>query len=262
MLLKRCSCEKRQQEKSSIDEDLDKLSTINCQILKLKTEASELHASLRLKKFKVLENVSASLASTRSDISEMKSWMETLFQQNRMLGQMLKSVESEVKGIASDIADLSLAVVAMGKNVAELRNLSERVAEKSDALSEEFVERHIKEPTIEDIGSLYNSIRQVAHDANNGDQSGLLEQARLLLESQGARIIEPEEGTGFNPREHRPVKKVETSSEQFHGKVARVFSSGFGFNGRIIKHAVVEVFVHNKDANKKKKGEQNELKDQ
>lgn len=212
------------------------MSQLNQQILELETQSRKFQFDLRMEEIRFLQNVQACLTSVGSEISAML---------DRQAGfdERLKDVESEVKKIAVNVAGLSPSVVAIDKNLREIRNLVERVADKTESLSEEFVEHYVKDPLIENVAGLYNIVRQMSREKDSEEHSSLLEQVRQLLDAQDARIIEPETGSNFDPREHRPVKRITTPCKDMENKISRVLRSGLGRNGRVVQHAVVELFV-------------------
>ncbi len=226
------------------EEDMQAISE---KILELEKEKLGLHSQLDMKQLQLWQNALEISAETLSKLSSISSDQNNQLQYLENFDSRLKSLESEVRRITLDIKGLPASITAIEKNVEQLRNLTERLVERLNSLTEEFIGEYVKGPTIKHTGCLYNSIHQLARHEKNDNFSGLLEEVRQLIEAQGARIIEPEQGEPLNAKEHRPIRKVLTPREELDMKVAEVFKPGLGLNGRVILHAVVAVFSYDKD---------------
>jgi molecular chaperone GrpE (heat shock protein) len=249
--------ESNDKENQAMEQTLEDKRVISEKILELEKEKLRVHSQLEMKQLQIWQNTLEISTEMLSKLSSISSDLNSQLQYLENLDSRLKNLESEVRRITLDIKGLPASVTAIEKNLEQLRNLTERVAEESERLSEDFIDRHVKEPAIKDLGLLYNSIGQVANGNGNGICKGLLKQTRQLMETQGARIIEPEVGDSLDPKEHRPVKNIDTSSKDFDRKIASVFKSGFARNGRVLEHAVVGIFKYKENTNKEK-GEHDE----
>ena len=75
-----------------------------------------------------------------------------------------------------------------------------------------------------------------------------------ILEKNNIVIYDSKEGDSFSPVKQKAIKKVETSDEELHGKIAKSFSSGYEYQGRAISPEKVAVYVYKKQENEE--GEQ------
>lgn len=67
-----------------------------------------------------------------------------------------------------------------------------------------------------------------------------------ILEKNSVEIYRSNTGDVFTPIKQRVVKKVATSDENLHGKVAESFSSGYSYNGRVISAEKISVYYYEK----------------
>ena len=67
-----------------------------------------------------------------------------------------------------------------------------------------------------------------------------------ILEKNNISIYFSEEGDEFNPIKQRALKKVKTSVEELHGKIAESMSSGYEYLGKPISPEKVSVYVYEK----------------
>ena len=67
-----------------------------------------------------------------------------------------------------------------------------------------------------------------------------------ILEKNNISIYFSEEGDEFNPIKQRALKKVKTSVEELHGKIAKSMSSGYEYLGKPISPEKVSVYVYEK----------------
>lgn len=237
--------------------DFVDIKTVQRKILDLKKEKAELCSQIDMRGIQILQKTLSVATNILSCVSSISSSLDSQVKYMESFDKRLKALESETRRTALDVKGLPASVSALEKNVEQVRNLSERNVQSSEKLSEDFIERHVKEPAMKDFGMLYNSIRQVSADSGNGVCKGLLKQARQLIEAQAVRVIEPKTGEDLNPKEHRPVKQVDTSLQDSDRKISRVFKAGLASNGRVIEHAVVEIYRYNQNLNKTE-GEKNE----
>ena len=65
-----------------------------------------------------------------------------------------------------------------------------------------------------------------------------------ILEKNNIIIYDSKDGDDFNALKHRAIKKVFTSEEQLHGKIAESLSSGYDYQGRAISPEKVAVYIY------------------
>lgn len=67
-----------------------------------------------------------------------------------------------------------------------------------------------------------------------------------ILEKNSVDIYRSKSGDDFTPIKQRVIKKVATSDESLHGKVAESLSCGYSYNGRTISAEKITVYYYEK----------------
>lgn len=67
-----------------------------------------------------------------------------------------------------------------------------------------------------------------------------------ILEKNSVEIYRSKSGDDFTPIKQRVIKKVATSDESLHGKVAESLSCGYSYNGRAISAEKITVYYYEK----------------
>lgn len=67
-----------------------------------------------------------------------------------------------------------------------------------------------------------------------------------ILEKNSVEIYRSKSGDDFTPIKQRVIKKVATSDESLHGKVAESLSCGYSYNGRTISAEKITVYYYEK----------------
>lgn len=67
-----------------------------------------------------------------------------------------------------------------------------------------------------------------------------------ILEKNSVEIYRSKSGDDFTPIKQRVIKKVTTSDESLHGKVAESLSCGYSYNGRTISAEKIIVYYYEK----------------
>lgn len=70
-----------------------------------------------------------------------------------------------------------------------------------------------------------------------------------ILEKNNITIYDSKEGDDFSPIKQKAVKKVPTSVEALHGKVAESLSSGYEYLGKTISPEKIVIYVYEKPVN-------------
>ena len=205
-------------------------------------EAAELEASVSQRMTEFVDRLASEILGIKAAVGRVESNTENLAQGLEATGCHLESLESERQKQSQQIANISQAIGALERNLEQVRLLVARTAERVDKLSNEFVEREVKEPLLKDIGTLYHAMREAMINESDGIRS-VAEYARALLESRGASLIEPEQGDRFNPGEHRPIEMIPTSCKSLERSIAKLCRVGLRFNGRVIQPAWVALYT-------------------
>ncbi|MHB9143458.1 MAG: nucleotide exchange factor GrpE, partial [Paludibacter sp.] len=140
----------------------------------------------------------------------------------------------------------SMKTEITSRNLQQTRILVERVSEKIDSISEDFIDRQIVEPILKEFGSIFNLLMTMKQ-TNEVDIDYLLEQFILVQKSFETEIIEPKDGASLNAIEHQPIKKLETQNIHQDKTINSTIRAGFKYNGRVIQRAQVAVYVYNSE---------------
>lgn len=76
-----------------------------------------------------------------------------------------------------------------------------------------------------------------------------------ILEKNNVEIYRSKMGDDFTPIRQRAVKKIATSDETMHGKVAESHSCGYSYNGKIISAEKVMIYCYEKPVEETEKSE-------
>lgn len=79
--------------------------------------------------------------------------------------------------------------------------------------------------------------------------SGYAYDVQDILERNNITIYDSKEGDVFSPIKQRVIKKIITSVEDLHGKIAESLSSGYEYLGKTISPEKVVVYVYQKTKN-------------
>jgi len=205
-------------------------------------ETLELEASVLLRMSALFDTAVSGRSQLLAGIGRTDARAKNLAQRLESIEQRLESLESEIQRGWQQGADISRASAVLKKNLQQVRLLVERTADRVDRLSNEFVEREVKEPLLKDIGALYHALREAMINESDGIRS-VAEYARAVLESKGVSLIEPEQGERFNPAEHLPIQKIPTPIKTLERCIAEPRRVGLRFNGRVVQPALVALYT-------------------
>ena len=123
---------------------------------------------------------------------------------------------------------------------AEYDNFRKRTAKEKETLSQDA-----KIDTIREFLAVYDNLERAAAapgDEDSPHKKGLemiFHQLRDLLKKMGAEEIEAQ-GQPFDPEKHEAVMHIDDENLG-ENVVAQVFQAGFQLDGRVIRHAIVQV---------------------
>lgn len=199
----------------------------------------DMKASLKQKGFFIWSEMTQKISETTAGIRKM---FATILNSQKGLERQMGKIDSKLHENEEELFELSIKVETFEKNLNQLTLLEQRVADRVDRLSEEFIDRFIRAPLIKDTGDIYNSIKTLN---NNGDHLNpeILDQFKTMFESHEASIIEPQRGDAFNPREHQAIKKIKTTEEDMDGRIYSTHRTGLKLKERVIRHALVTLFT-------------------
>jgi molecular chaperone GrpE (heat shock protein) len=190
----------------------------------------------------LLKKAASGRSRILAGITKNNARIKALSQRLDSIDQRLESLESEIQRVWQQVGNMSPAIGALDKNLQQVRVLVERTADRVDRFSDGFVEREVREPLLVDIGGIYHALQEAMLNGSDGIRA-VAEYARVLLESKGVSLIEPEQGEPFNPAEHLPIQKISTPSKILERRIAEPRRIGLRFNGRVIQQALVALYT-------------------
>ena len=160
----------------------------------------------------------------------------------------------QISRLSAQIFQLSSRQHTLEHNLEQIRILCEGMVRKLEQLTDDFIEHHVTDPLFKEFTRIYGSLCSIESDGkfSVGDEvKALAEGVARFLESHGIKIIQPEEGEIFDPRQHQPIKSRDTTDRKSNGRIACTYHVGLSGKGRIIQPARVKVFTFNKEESHK-----------
>lgn len=105
------------------------------------------------------------------------------------------------------------------------------------------------------IAATYQAKAEGEQDIPNKTFAGYAFDLQDILEKNDVEIYKGQEGDDFTPIKQRVVKKVATSEEILHGKVAESLSCGYSYNGRVISAEKISIYYYEKPIEEKEDSE-------
>jgi molecular chaperone GrpE (heat shock protein) len=155
---------------------------------------------------------------------------------------------ARLQELEMELARLEHLADAQAKELEQIRLFQERTAQKVETLSESLIQRHVRDPLLKQFAAIFSNLAL----PEGGDESApavidnVREDIRRMLEQIGIELIEPGEGSGLIPAEHRPLSTEETTSKRRDRKIARCFRCGLKAADRVLQPAMVSVYRWNK----------------
>ena len=237
----------------------NRMEKVLARITASKSQAADMESEVWLKLFDCIGTVSESLASVADRLLTLE---KKVVEQSQKMSMQHESLRNELKNHSKQLGLVSSTLIALENNTDQIRLISERIADKVDETTTEFIDRHVVEPLFKHVGMLYNAVRDMvntaAEEAGKTVAESLLEHAQTLTASVGIRLIEPGVGAEFNPREHRITETTTTADKSLDRKIAATYRAGFGRNGRVIQDAIVKLYEYQKPTKTNKIKEVNE----
>jgi len=205
--------------------------------------AAQSVAAIQAKVLALLGQLSSLVELVLREASGIGSSVQALYERMGRIEARLGALELKGDTLSKQLTSFAPKMAAHEQNLAEVRVQIGRVGDRVGELSDEFIERHVREPMLTGIGSLYNEARRDGQSGVRGQVAQILmERIRTLLAGYDARVIEPEEGVEYNPHEHQPVRRITTPRQDLDRRIACVDRAGFGRNGRVLQQALVALF--------------------
>ncbi len=193
-------------------------------------------------------------------LQKISTHLENQQQLQKDLGQRFNQIENRLEGYESNIDALQkqqtriLSVInelvkqgdSQDHNIEQIRLLNDGLVRKIEELSQEFIQEYVEARLFKEFAKIYGSILTLEPlmKFNGKDElSALAESIERFLDSEDIKILRPEPGDKFQPREHQPIMKSPTIQSEMNGRVAKTYQPGLSENGRIIQHARVAVFT-------------------
>lgn len=117
------------------------------------------------------------------------------------------------------------------------------------------------QPVLKDIIEVRDSIMRISatyQSKPDGEQSiphhtfsGYAYDLQDILERNAVELYQSMPGESFIPLRHRVIKKVPTSDESLHGKIAETLSCGYRYGERVLSPEKISVYMYEPNNNDK-----------
>ena len=156
-------------------------------------EITEAHIKNNLfkKSFQRLQGIYENVLKIITCINTVSISLNTVGENQKQLEKKVNNICSSQKILSDNVAELSSKTETAAINLHQTRLLTERVAQRIDNISQEFIDRHIIEPILKDFGSFYNTLRTMKQ-TDKIDMNYLVEQFDLILDSYEIKLIKPQ----------------------------------------------------------------------
>lgn len=199
---------------------------------------------------------------------EIRALIETRNQQNfseanilTKLFETLGLIHTETRICQSEVSEndkragrIEQRLAALCANQADEAHIIEQLqlqtsglVQKLDELASDWVDVQVRAPLLEILVRIYSSIYHIRDDVPH--IKDVTEQILSVLEEYHSELISPNSGIEFDPKLHRPIKRVETDDSNLNGMVASLIQHGLLMRGKVIRHASVNVFIFNTTTN-------------
>ena len=129
-------------------------------------------------------------------------------------------------------------------NLEQVRVLADASVQKQQQLVDDFIERRVTDHLYKEFLNIKFALaRYSANGSPNlkADIQSIADAIEAFLTESGLRIILPQPGAPFDPREHQPVKLVAPINGLADGTIAETFTPGLSRSHRVIQQARVAV---------------------
>lgn len=160
-------------------------------------------------------------------------------------------IEPTLSGLSREVArsaDLSARVLqrleAIEFNLEQVRRLADASVQNQQQLVDDFIERRVTDHLFKEFLNIQFALARysASGDPNlKADIQSIADAIEAFLTESGLRIIQPQAGAPFDPREHQPVKLTVARNGQDDGTIAETFTPGLSRSHRVIQQARVAV---------------------
>ena len=180
-----------------------------------------------------------------TDLARQLDQLLQINQQMTGMGQALVPIAREMAKCTEQSSHLILRHDVLEHNLEQLRLLVDASVQKQQQLTDDMIERRVTDPLFKEFLNIQFALARYAANENpnlKADIQATAEAIASFLTESGLRIINPNCGAAFDPREHQPIKVLPTSNAQADGTIAETFTSGLSSSHRVIQPARVAVF--------------------
>lgn len=94
------------------------------------------------------------------------------------------------------------------------------------------------------VGAVYEAKPEKEQNIPNKTFSGYAYDLQDILEKNNVEIYRSQVGDDFVPLKQRVIKKILTSNQTLHGKIAESMSCGYSYNGRTISPEKISIYYY------------------
>lgn len=171
----------------------------------------------------IIENVMDSIEEINEKIEEMNKLFVQKIQKTTYEEKIVDQMHSELQKYKEDMYSQLVRPILL--DIIEIRDSIIR-------MSNVFATKPEKEQNVP-----LKTFRDYSYDIQD------------VLEKNNITIYNSKDGDEFNALKQRVIKKVTTSVEELHGKIAESLSSGYDYNGSNISPEKVAVYIYQEPHN-------------
>lgn len=171
----------------------------------------------------IIENVMDSIEEINEKIEEMNKLFVQKIQKTTYEEKIVDQMHSELQKYKEDMYSQLVRPILL--DIIEIRDSIIR-------MSNVFATKPEKEQNVP-----LKTFRDYSYDIQD------------VLEKNNITIYNSKDGDEFNALKQRVIKKVPTSVEELHGKIAESLSSGYDYNGSNISPEKVAVYIYQEPHN-------------
>ncbi len=182
---------------------------------------------------------------TESALARQQDYLLQINQRMSSVEQAFGSILREAARCAEQTSRLNQRLEAVEFNLEQVRLLADASVQKQQQLVDDFIERRVTDHLFKEFLNIQFALTHYSANGNpnlRADVQATAEAIASFLTESGLRIISPDAGAAFEPREHQPIKVLPAGNAQADGTIAETFTPGLSRSHRVIQQARVAVF--------------------
>jgi molecular chaperone GrpE (heat shock protein) len=136
---------------------------------------------------------------------------------------------------------------AIHGGISQVRMLSEELERKQETLQEEFVQRHVTDPLMQELANLHSLVLTLhlrAFEQWPDELAAIAARIKQFLEDSGLTVVAPVPGERLDPNFHQPIHREMCTDPSLHGCISALYRIGLHRGGRKVQAARVAIHFH------------------